>query len=310
MNMVDAARLIALDWGTSSLRALLLGDAGAVLAQRSAPLGIMRVPPGGFPDVFAQIAGDWRRSAPHLPAIASGMVGSAQGWEEVPYCDGAAGLAEMAGGLRQVPAGDGGTLHIVPGVSLRQPRPEVMRGEETQIFGAMALQPALCAGARLLLPGTHSKWVDLSAGRISGFQTFMTGELFAVLQHHSILGRFARESGADTPPDDAAFEQGLAAAQASEKGIAGLLFSARARVLLGAMPASGSLSFLSGLLIGEELRCALSVPTRRVVLIGEAGLVARYRHALACFGVDDTPAIAGAAEAGLWHIARTAGLVS
>lgn len=310
MSLIDSARLIALDWGTSSLRALLLGDAGAVLAQRSVPLGIMHVPPGGFPEVFAEVAGDWRRSAPHLPAIASGMVGSAQGWREVPYCDGAAGLAELAKGLRQVRTGEGGPLHIVPGLSLRRPRPEVMRGEETQIVGAMALHPELCAGARFLLPGTHSKWVDLSAGRIAAFQTFMTGELFGVLQHHSILGRFARECGARPPDNDAAFEDGLAAAQASMDGISALLFSARARVLLGVMPAAGSLDYLSGLLIGDELRCALRTPPGRVVLIGEAGLVSRYRQALLRFGIEDALSISGAAEAGLWHIARQAGLVN
>ncbi|GLC93566.1 2-dehydro-3-deoxygalactonokinase [Cupriavidus sp. TA19] len=308
MSTIEAARLIALDWGTSSLRALLLGDTGAVLAQRTVPMGIMRVPPGGFAQTFAQVVGDWRHARPELPAIASGMVGSAQGWQEAPYCRNA-GLTEIANALQRVPSGDGGILHIVPGLSFDRPRPEVMRGEETQVIGAMALQPALCDGARVVLPGTHSKWVDVSEARLTACQTFMTGELFAVLQQHSILGRFAQQGAATTGPDDAAFDAGVSAAKENAGGIAPLLFSARARVLLGAMPASASLDYLSGLLIGDELRCMLDRAAPRVVLIGEPSLVARYRRAFVSFGIDDVPAIAGAAEAGLWYIARQAGLV-
>lgn len=308
MSTIVAARLIALDWGTSSLRALLLGDTGAVLAQRTVPLGIMRVPAGGFPQAFAQVVGDWRHARPDLPAIASGMVGSAQGWQEAPYCRNA-GMAEIANALQRVPSGDGGVLHIVPGLSFERPRPEVMRGEETQVFGAMALQPALCESATVVLPGTHSKWVDVSEARVTACQTFMTGELFAVLQQHSILGRFAQQGAAATGPDDAAFDAGVAAAKANTGGIAPLLFSARARVLRGAMPASASLDYLSGLLIGDELRCMLDQPAPPVVLIGEPSLVARYRRAFGGFGIDAVPAIAGAAQAGLWHIARRAGLV-
>lgn len=309
MTAVDAARLIALDWGTTSLRAFLLGERGIVLAQRAAPLGIMHVPPGCFPDAFKQVAGDWRRAAPGLPAIASGMVGSAQGWREAPYCEGAAGPAHMAAGLLEIPAEEGGPVHIVPGISIDGPRPEVMRGEETQIFGALALHPALRDGVRFLLPGTHSKWVDMSGGCIAGFQTFMTGELFAILRDHSILGRFARDFGAGAMSDQAAFDDGVASARESGDGIAPLLFSARARVLLGALPQSASLDYLSGLLIGDELRCALTVPAPRIAMIGEAGLGARYRRALAGFGVHDVPEIDGAAPAGLWCIAREAGLI-
>ncbi len=309
MNAIDAARLIALDWGTSSLRAFLLGDQGIVLEQRAAPLGVMHVPPGGFPDAFKQVAGDWRRAAPGLPAIASGMVGSTQGWREAPYCEGAAGPAQMAAGLLEIPLEDGGSVHIVPGISIDGPRPEVMRGEETQIFGALALRPALRDGVRLLLPGTHSKWVDLSDGCIAGFQTFMTGELFAILRDHSILGRFAREGAARTLSDEAAFDDGVASARESKDGIAPLLFSARARVLLGALPGSASLDYLSGLLIGDELRCALAMSTPRIAMIGEAGLGARYRRALAGFGIYDVPEIDGAAPAGLWCIASEAGLI-
>lgn len=298
-------RLIALDWGTSSLRAFLLGADGTVLERRAERLGIMQTPPDGFPASFAQIAGAWRRRWPHLPAIAAGMIGSAQGWAQAPYRRNAAGAAEMAESLISVPSGDGGVLHIVPGLAMDTPRAEVMRGEETQIIGALTIDPGLARG-RLLLPGTHSKWAVLADGRIAGFATFMTGELFAVLRGHSILGRLQ----GDLPPDESGFDAGVTTARDGD-GLAALLFSARAQVLLGTLPAAASLPYLSGLLIGDEIRGALAAGhgAGRLALVGDAALCARYRRALSHFGITDVPAIEGAAEAGLWRIACLAGLV-
>jgi 2-dehydro-3-deoxygalactonokinase len=307
---MSGAKLIALDWGTSSLRAFLMGDGGVVLDHRAAPLGIMQVPEGGFPAAFAGIAGDWLRATPDLPALASGMIGSAQGWRQAPYCQGPTGLAELAGGLITVPTGAGPALHIVPGIAMETPRPEVMRGEETQIFGALSLHPDLRASAHLVMPGTHCKWVSVRDGGIAQFQTFMTGELFAALQAHTILGRPARD--AQTPPanDGAAFARGIAVARDSRDGIAPLLFSARTLVLAGQLPAADSLDYLSGLLIGDELRCALHDGSPQLALIGDPALCDRYRRALALFGVTDAITITGATEAGLWQIACHAELVA
>jgi 2-dehydro-3-deoxygalactonokinase len=301
------ARLIALDWGTSALRAYLLGDGGGVLETRVEPWGIMQLPAGGFAAAFDQVTSGWRASAPGAPVIASGMVGSAQGWADAPYCPSPAGAAELAGAL--VGAGDG-RLVIVPGVVQRGESPNVMRGEETQIVGALATHPELAADALFILPGTHSKWVQVSEGRIGRFTTFMTGELFAVLSSASILGRLARDAGR-TLEDDAAteaFVRGVSAARSATTGIAPLLFSARARVLTGQLAPEASLEYLSGLLIGDELRCGLADGGRPRALVGEPALCARYVRALGMFGMDAVAVIADAAPAGLWAIAQHASL--
>ena len=305
---MSAARLIALDWGTSSLRAYRLGAGGAVLDARQQPWGILHLPDGGFAAALRATAGDWIDAAPALPLLACGMVGSAQGWTPVPYVDTPADAAALATGLHAHDTGLGGRLHVAPGVRSPGERPDVMRGEETQIVGALAAMPALAARSRLLLPGTHSKWVEVQAGRITAFRTYMTGELYAVLNAHSILGRPARETGAVA--DDAAFDRGVAAARGTEP-LAALLFSARTLVLDGRLPATHSLDYLSGLLIGDELRSALregddGVP---MALIGEPALGTRYRRALQAFGRSGVVSIDQAAPAGLWALAMAAGLV-
>ncbi len=302
-----APRLIGLDWGTSSLRAFLFGDGGSVLDSQAAPLGIMQVPDHAFAQVFADVAGKWPSG---LPAIASGMIGSAQGWREVPYHRGPASLAGIASGCVRVEAGEGVSVWIVPGIARAGSRPEVMRGEETQIFGALALRPELGRQALFVLPGTHSKWVEVRDGRIEGFQTFMTGELFAALRQHTILGRPAQEAGGAPSGDGAAFRRGIETARGGTQGLAPLLFSARTLVLSGQIPAPDSLDYLSGLLIGDELRAALPDDGRALALIGDKALCDRYRLAMAASGVAEAPAIAGATEAGLWRVAGAAGLTA
>jgi 2-dehydro-3-deoxygalactonokinase len=306
---VPAARLLALDWGTSSLRAHLLGEGGAIVEARHQPWGLLHLPEGGFAAALEGVAGDWLHTVPALPVIASGMVGSAQGWREAPYASCPADAAALAAQLLRFEALPGVTLHFVPGVRLAGPRPDVMRGEETQVVGLLALQPALAERARLVMPGTHSKWVRVEAGRIVDFHTYMTGELFALLREHSILGRPAREAGGGLA-SDAAFERGVAAVRtAGASGATALLFSTRALVLGGQLPAGDSLEYLSGLLVGEELRCALADDDRvSPVLVGDAALCARYSRALTLFDRASQTAGEGAAAAGLWHIARRAGL--
>ncbi len=303
---MPTSRLLALDWGTSALRAWRLGDGGAVLAQRQRPWGIMHLPDGGFEAALRGITQDWLDDG--LPLIAAGMVGSAQGWREAPYVDCPAGAEALAAGLLAVDAGGGLRLHIVPGV--RDARPDVMRGEETQCLGALALRPQLSERATLLLPGTHSKWLRVRQGRIVDFRTYMTGELYAVLREHSILGRPARAAG-DRASDEA-FERGVAVLRTEPKtGFSALLFGARALVLTGRLDAVHSLEYLSGLLIGEELRCALEHHdiAEPLALIGDVALCARYRQALALHGIDDASVIDGATVAGLWQLALRAGLI-
>jgi 2-dehydro-3-deoxygalactonokinase len=301
--------LLALDWGTSSLRAYRLGADAEVLDSRQQPWGILHLPEGGFAAALDRIAGDWLAAAPQLPSLACGMVGSAQGWTTVPYVDAPVDAKALATGLRTIDIGGSRALHVVPGVRCEGGQPDVMRGEETQIVGALASVPALAARCRLLLPGTHSKWVEVQVGCITAFRTYMTGELYAVLKEHSILGRPAREAG-QSAADEAAFDLGLAAARGG-RPLASLLFSARTLVLDGRLPAAHSLDYLSGLLIGDELRCALrdADDDAPMALIGEPALTARYRRALASFGRCEVVGIDKATPAGLWALAVAAGLV-
>ncbi|GLQ98091.1 2-dehydro-3-deoxygalactonokinase [Dyella mobilis] len=296
--------LIALDWGTSSLRAYWL-QAGKICDTRAHAWGIRHLPEGGFQGALIDITAGW----PRLPRLACGMVGSRQGWLEVPYLDVPATRTQLARALRSVRADDGMDVHIVAG--LRNPLgPDVMRGEETQLIGAFATQPALAEYSSWIMPGTHSKWVSVRQGAITDFCTLMTGELFAVLRQHSILA--AGIDGEASDPD--AFARGVVVAR--DSGAAGALsrlFSARASMLDGALAAASVPEYLSGLLIGEELRSGLATQRFRqdaaIQLIGDAALCERYRAAALLFDLELAQPIADAAAHGLWHIACDAGLV-
>lgn len=294
-------RLIALDWGTSSLRAYLLGSDGAVLDEFSSEQGASRLQDDGFAAAFAEATGQWRARWPGLRSLASGMVGSNVGWIEAPYVSCPASVGDLAGALAQAP-GEGPL--IVPGVAQREGLANVMRGEETQILGVLCLRPEWCARTRLVLPGTHSKWVDIEGGRITRFSTYMTGELYAVLRDHSILGRMAKAEPAEDRAH-AAFERGVRAGDR----LAPLLFSARSLVITGQLHADESLDYLSGLLIGEELRCAGASPD---ALIGDPALCGLYGRAMAALGMPAVPIIdaAEATTTGLFHIAEQAGLLA
>jgi 2-dehydro-3-deoxygalactonokinase len=296
------ARIVALDWGSTSLRAYLLGEGGSVLDRRVEPWGILQLPEGDFRGAFDRITQDWSSASAPLPAIASGMVGSTQGWVEASYVDLPAGAAQLAGLLTPVPDTP---LRIVPGLAQRGASPDVMRGEETQIVGALAAEPGL-ADSVVVLPGTHSKWVRLAGGRIREFTTYMTGELFSVLRTHSILGRLAPPRAGDPGLEDEGFARGVSAAQRAAGGLGSLLFSARASVLVGDLPAESSLGYLSGLLIGDELRAGLARGGRPTALIGEPALCTRYVAAFEQLGVREVRMLANTAPAGLWTIAQHA----
>jgi 2-dehydro-3-deoxygalactonokinase len=297
-----AGALVALDWGSTSLRAYLLDGGGRIVDRRAEPWGILQLPEGDFRRAFDRVTAGWSSEASPLPAIASGMIGSAQGWVEAPYVDLPAGAEQLARGLAPVPAT---RLRIVPGLAQHGRSPDVMRGEETQIVGALAAQPDLADGV-VVLPGTHSKWVRLAGGRVREFTTYMTGELFAVLRAHSILGRLSPAGAVEAGAEDAAFARGVSAAQRSPSGLGPLLFSARASVLVGDLPAGSSLEYLSGLLIGDELRAGLAGGLQPAALIGDPALCTRYVAALGQLGIGGVPVLADAAPAGLWAIAQYA----
>ncbi len=302
--------LIGLDWGTSSLRAYLFGANGSVLDARHRPYGIRSLPGGGFDAALAEIVQGW----PRCPRLAAGMVGARGGWREVPYVELPLEADAIGASLHSLMAADGEPVHLVPG--LRNPRrPDVMRGEETQILGALALHPALGGHATLAMPGTHSKWVSLRGARIVDFQTLMTGELFAVLTEHSILGAPLKGEGALGAAQAEAFDRGVRLALDSG-GAGGIsrLFSIRASMLSAALAVEDIADTLSGLLIGEEARSVvadgafdLSAP---VHLIGEEALCARYCRALQAFSIEARVIAQDVAAHGLWRIGTAAGLVA
>jgi 2-dehydro-3-deoxygalactonokinase len=298
MSADRVARLIALDWGTTSLRAYLLGDGGLVLDRRAEPSGILQIADRDFAAVFDAVTARWRAGHPGLPAIAAGMIGSAQGWVEAPYVDSPADVESVAERLSIVPTTG---LRIVPGLAQRGENPDVMRGEETQLFGAMG-ELASLADDTVVLPGTHSKWARLANGRIVAFTTYMTGELFSVMRQHSILGRLTdhvAEEGAPGP----AFVRGVRHARDSAGGLASLVFSARSAVLVGDLPAADSLEYLSGLLIGDEVRSGLAAGNRPRALVGNPSLCARYAAAFGELDARDVAILGDTAPAGLWRIA-------
>ncbi|MDI1283250.1 MAG: 2-dehydro-3-deoxygalactonokinase [Reyranella sp.] len=268
--------LIAVDWGTSSLRGARLDAVGSVLEEKSAPLGILNVPNGDFAAVFASLFSDWMKPAGTVCLI-SGMAGSRQGWVEAPYVACPAGPEELKRHLYWI---EPGRIAIVPGLSDEQEEvPDVMRGEEVQIFGAMRL--AGRTEGLFVLPGTHSKWATVQGGRVTGFRTCMTGEFYGLLSQHSIL---ARTLEADAPLDEAVFLRGVARAGNGE-GLLHNAFGVRALALFGQLSPARSASYLSGLLIGEELRTQELPSGREVIAIGAPALTARYALALGQRGV-------------------------
>lgn len=315
--------LFALDWGTSSLRAYALAASGQVLASRRSAHGIMNLPEldgeavgsvARFERALQMMCGDWLQVQPQLPLIACGMVGSRQGWAEAAYQPVPSAPADWAQALTVVPRAQGAALHIVPGLIQQGTLPNVMRGEETQIAGVLQHldEAGLPASRRLIgLPGTHSKWAWVEAGRVVRFETFMTGEVYALLCQHSILGR-SMDTSAES--DEAAFMRGLRVARSSEGALGPLsnIFSSRTLGLTGDLPAQAQADYLSGLLIGHELHAlmpALGDGDVALVLCGEPGLCRRYAAACTLYGLHATVVGTEVTASGLWRMACAAGLI-
>jgi len=292
--------MIAVDWGTSSLRAYRLDAQGRVLEQRRDPRGILACD-GRFAEVLRELVGDWPGEI-----VLCGMIGSRNGWIELPYLPCPADATALAGAMHAHvdPLLPGRTLWFVPGLDCHTDDgvPDVMRGEETQLAG---LASALGAGRHLVcLPGTHSKWAWLEDGRITTFATVMTGELYAVLRQHSLLGRLMTDDGHAF--DETAFLQGVDRS-GSEGGLTHQLFGTRTLALFDQLPGEALGSYLSGLLIGHEIGHRQPVPAD-VHLVGSAGLATRYARALAHLGIGARTHGEDLAAAGLHAMARARGI--
>ncbi|MGR4864576.1 2-dehydro-3-deoxygalactonokinase [Caulobacter sp. LARHSG274] len=288
--MNDPSVTIFGDWGTSRLR-LYLRQGKSVLDRRDGPgIGALTASPR---ETFLSLVGDWREAKPSL-ALLCGMVGSRNGWAEAAYAPCPAGAADLRARLLHLDA-DGLPVAIVPGLSCVNALggPDVMRGEETQILGALELDPALKRGRRLLaLPGTHTKWVVVEDGAITSFLTAPVGEIFALLRQHSILAKAAPGDGPESPEAVAAgFARGVA--RIVEQGPARLphlIFETRSRQLLDGLSKDEAMGFLSGLLIGGDTASTASWfgDLGSVSLIGAPALSALYAQAIAALDGSST----------------------
>jgi 2-dehydro-3-deoxygalactonokinase len=296
---MSRAAFIAGDWGTSRLRLYLCDTGGHVLARGEGE-------GASVPDCagrFATAVASWDKAYGALPAVLSGMVGSTIGWREVPYLKCPAKPATIAGAALRFEA-DGRAIAILPGLSCvgKTGAPDVMRGEETQILGALRLHPDLAKGCHIFcLPGTHTKWVMVTDGAVTLFQTALSGELFELLRRHSVLARGSDEVDAQS----SAFALGLEFARRNpDADLLHMLFSARSRVVTGEMARADAASYLSGLVLGKDVATAVILldfagPVR---LICTSSLAALYARALSAYDLD-SEVIDGdrAALAGLVH---------
>jgi 2-dehydro-3-deoxygalactonokinase len=262
---------IAVDWGTTNRRAYLIGSNGKGSAEFEDGCGILSVGRGEFEGAIAEIR---ERLGPH-PLLLAGMVGSNRGWVEAPYVPCPAGVDDMVRGLVRI----GDDVVIVPGVSLSNGRCDVMRGEEVQLAGAIE-SGEIPADCLVCHPGTHNKWVEVAGGRIASFRTVMTGELFSMLKHRSILSDLL--SGWAKP--GGAFRDGVRKGLSGD-GLTAELFEVRASFLLGRLNQADGASLVSGLLIGEDLRVGLgSNRHQSVIVMGSPKLTALYSAALEVAG--------------------------
>jgi 2-dehydro-3-deoxygalactonokinase len=272
-------RFIAVDWGTSRVRALLV-DGSAVIRRSESDEGVSRLKPGQHPGVFVRHCGPWLADEPDLPVVLVGMAGSREGWALAPYADCPAGPDEIAAALTRIEIGGGRTAAIVPGLRLSEgERADVMRGEETHLLGSGVVDGLVC------LPGTHCKWALMRDGKVASFATFFTGEMYALLREHSMVGRPAAE-----PADASGFAAGMAASSLRGGGAGGLLnaiFAARAATLTGRLTPERLGPYLSGLLTGEEIDGAFRLFGRpqQVTIVADPPRADLYVEALEAEGI-------------------------
>jgi 2-dehydro-3-deoxygalactonokinase len=305
---LSQGKLIAVDWGTSRLRARLLDANAAVLAETASDKGIGAID-GGHETVFEDVAGGW----PAVPAIMAGMVGSRQGWREAAYVPCPATPGSLGANMLRFTTARGRPVAIVPGLVLAAPARDgdVIRGEETQMIGLIDREPAFSGTA--ILPGTHSKWARIEAGAIVDFQSFITGELFGLLSQRSFLRHSVAESGADlaASPD---FTLGVRRTAKDGLPFLAALFSVRTRQLLANAKREDNLAYLSGLVIGGEIAAARTLrpiePGSPVRIIGAPSLAGAYQAALRVLGLEAV-ALDGDALvlAGLAHLAAEIGFL-
>lgn len=294
------SNFIAIDWGTSSCRAYLIDDAGTILQKSVSDQGILSVENGAFEHNLEEQLREFSGISSSTPIIAAGMITSRQGWCETPYVCCPAGARDLAENLIPHKSEGFGTIWFVPGVNQLLPEPDIMRGEESQLAGVQTSGDAVA-----IMPGTHSKWVEVKDQKVNRFKTFMTGELFAVVMKHTILGSVSASVWSD-----GAFKkgvrQGFSFAQTGG-GLLSALFQVRVKTILGQEPEADTSSQVSGLLIGCEIAEAVqggfnTIPAK--LIIGDSRLSGIYHTALSECGIDAEYAREDVSAYGLYRIAK------
>ena len=274
--MMDGLDWIAVDWGTSNLRAWLMAADGTILDKRSSDRGMNALSRDGFEPALLDLVGDAIGSGP-VTVIVCGMAGSRQGWAEAPYRSVPSAPPQLSAATRALVHDPRLDVRILPGLKQEQPA-DVMRGEETQLRGIFLANPGF--DGTICLPGTHTKWVQVSAREVVSFRTFMTGELYALLSANSVLRHSIGEGW-----DGEAFSEAVSDAMSRPGSVAGHLFGLRAEGLLRGLDGARAASRLSGLLIGLELAGArpywLGQP---IILAGASDLSRAYESALSAQG--------------------------
>jgi 2-dehydro-3-deoxygalactonokinase len=273
------AHCIALDWGTSSLRAYVLGFDAEVLAEHRSDLGILKAQ--DFQKTLANLCEPWDKLYGKLPCLASGMIGSKQGWIDAGYLATPCGFDSIANAAKDVSILAQRKLWIMPGlrhIDAATQTSDVMRGEETQVFGA-GIENGI-----VVLPGTHSKWVKVVDSKIIAFKTFMTGEAYSLFRHQSILAKLMPMENSSMLNTEA-FAMGVRRSLSAPSELLHHLFNVRTHGLFNELSADAQADFLSGVLIGSEVaggRGLFIEAQENIALIGEAALLERYRIALDC----------------------------
>ena len=311
MTTIEQLSCIATDWGTTNRRAWALGPGGEVLARRSDGNGLLGVEDRRFADSFLTFCGEWLDGSRRVPVIMGGMVGSKLGWKEAPYLQAPIALSRLGEGLCSVGEVGNAAIWIVPGVARDDAtQPEVMRGEDCEILGA--LQSTGADSGIFLLPGTHTKWAVVEGGRLVDFRTYMTGELFGLLRKSGTLSQLMEGDSLDM----AAFHKGVARAASPESGhLLHSLFSVRSLGLFERLPRTSLAGYMSGILIGSELRdAALWLKGRGAGLavtgIGASSLLQAYRDAASLWDLQFTELeSAELLPQALFSIAKSAGLL-
>ncbi len=292
---------IALDWGTTSFRAYHVDPEGKVVREQADANGILAVQNGAFEETLERHLDGWDRS---LPILVAGMITSRQGWIELPYVDCPAGADDLARHLHRHETNSGRVIRFATGLHLLSDSlgHDVMRSEEMQVFGSLGQ-----GAAHFITPGTHSKWIDVEGDKIVRFATYVTGETFAALRNHSILGRLMTT---DEVNEDA-FARGVVKAQSDPAGLLHSLFSVRSLGLYNEIAPEALSSYLSGLVIGSEVAHALQTRAKRAgyMILASPKIGGRYAKALEVVGVEARYGDPLAIVHGLKRVGQAAGVI-